>query len=676
MRDVIKPPPTSSRRLSPNGRSRGVLPADTLAATTPELEPDVIARWDSDLRCRYINRAIEKKTGRPVAWFLGKTNAEAGQPPEVCQLWDEHLRRVFQTGEELAVESVFPTPHGPRSFESTLAPEFASDGSGRVEFVFVIMRDVTRLKRAEQAFRDSEARFHAFMDYNPLLAFIKDSRGRYLYVNSAFEEFFGIKFPALRGKTDSDWLPPEVARQLSVNDSALLASSGVAQFEEVLPAPDGSQHHFLVYKFLVRGGETQQQLLCGLAVNITERWKAEQTLAEARDAAIENAKLKGAFLANMSHEIRTPLNGMIGMTELLLDTALTDEQRETTRVIHSSGEVLLGVVNDILDLSKIEAGMLRFEQRRFDLRGLVDDTVNLLAARARQKGLKLKTSVAREIPPTLRGDPARLRQVLTNLVGNALKFTEQGTIEITVSCQVQDREGTTLYFEVRDTGIGISPEGQKRLFEAFSQADNSTTRRYGGTGLGLSISKELVTRMGGTIGVESREGHGSTFWFLARFAKDAPDDATELAKSENPVMALPPLVVHERPRLRVLLVEDNVVNQRVAVHQLQRLGCTIETATNGQEALEKFARGRFDVILMDCHMPVMDGYAATAAIRQREGQMKIGGDPRPRIRIIALTASVLEADREKCLAAGMDDYLSKPFKRGQLEAMLFAQRQD
>ncbi len=654
--------------------SSKIFPTDTFTAAPPALVPDVIARWGPDLRCRYINRAIETKTGRPASWFIGKTNAEAGQPAEVCRTWDEQLRRVFRTGEEIAVGSVFPTPHGPRHYESTLAPEFAADGSGQVENVLVVMRDVTRVRRAEQALRASQSQFHAFMDHNPLVAFIKDERGRYIYVNRSFENFFQVRLPDLLGKTDADWLPLDVAQQLGANDCALLASSGVAQFEEAFPSPDGSVHHFLVYKFLMHGAEKEEQLLGGLAINITERWKAEHALAEARDAALESAKLKGVFLANMSHEIRTPLNGLIGMTELLLDTELTSDQREHALVIHSSGEILLGVVNDILDLSKIEAGMLRFEQRRFDLRGLVDDTVTLVAGRARQRGLEIKVSIAPEVPETLRGDPGRLRQVLINLVGNALKFTEVGSVEIAVSCQVQDREGISLFFEVRDTGIGITPEQQKRLFEAFSQADSSTTRKYGGTGLGLAICKELITRMGGTLGVESQAGQGSTFWFLARFTKDTPASEAELlaeAKSASgSALRLPPAA--ERKELRVLLVEDNVVNQRVALHQLARLGCVVEKVENGEEAVAQFARDRFDVILMDCQMPVMDGYEATRAIRLCEKQRVARGESQPRTRIIALTASVLETDRERCLAAGMDDYLSKPFKRDELEAMLFA----
>ena len=682
MRDVLplvpslRTPAPASRRL----QERAIFPSNELDANTFELIPDVIARWGPDLRCRYINRAIEKNTGRPASCFIGKTNAEAGQPAEICQLWDEHLRRVFQTGEEIAVESFFPTPRGLRSYESTLAPEYAPDGSGRIDNVFVVMRDVTRLKRAEQALRASQSRFQAFMDCNPMVAFIKDTRGRYVYVNRSFETFFQVSLAGLLGKTDTDWLPAEVAHRLQVNDSAVLTTSGAAQFEESLPGPDGTMSHFLVYKFFVPGVEIGQRLLGGLAINITERWKAERELAEARDAALESAKLKGAFLANMSHEIRTPLNGLMGMTELLLDTPLTDEQRETAQVISSSGEILLRVVNDILDLSKIDAGMLRFEQRRFDLRGLVGDTVALLAGRARQKGLEFKVAIAPEVPPTLRGDPGRLRQVLTNLIGNALKFTERGGVEIAISCQVQDSEGTTLFFEIRDTGIGISEEGQQRLFEPFSQADNSTTRKYGGTGLGLTISKELVTRMGGTLGVESRFGHGSTFWFLARFTKDLQEQDPRMENGTAPhaLQFVPPqqqtATAPAPKKPGVLVVEDNVVNQRVVVHQLERLGCTVQIATNGEEALTQFENGRFDAILMDCHMPLLDGYAATQAIRRIERERAARGDVCPAILIIALTASVLEGDRQRCIEAGMDDFLSKPYKREQLEAVLFRKR--
>lgn len=398
-------------------------------------------------------------------------------------------------------------------------------------------------------------------------------------------------------------------------------------------------------------------------------------LARAAQAANE---AKNEFLANMSHEIRTPMNGVIGMADLLLDSALSARQRDYANTIRTSGRALLTVLNDILDFSKIEAGKVELESTVFEVRDLLKDVALLVAIEARVKNLEVTVHSDSAVPMRVIADAGRLRQILINLCGNAVKFTQQGEVSLNVEVTAQDAEGITLRFAVKDTGVGIPADRIHRLFNPFSQVDASTTRLYGGTGLGLSIVRRLAGVMGGEAGVESQEGTGSTFWFTIRAAVSAgpaiyaplqPGTVVSAGADRGRTLALP-IAMQEHSsigrspeRRRILLAEDNAVNEKVACRTLEQLGYQVGIARNGSEAVAAWESGCYDLILMDCQMPVLDGYDATREIRRRE----TAGCHIP---IVALTAHAMKDDDRKCHAAGMDDYLTKPIDRARMQDCL------
>lgn len=392
--------------------------------------------------------------------------------------------------------------------------------------------------------------------------------------------------------------------------------------------------------------------------------QTNQQLQASNEAAQAASRAKSAFLAAMSHELRTPMNGVVGMTELLLGTPLDDKQRQSADTIRQSALSLLKILNDILDFSKIEAGRLEVESTAFDLRAVTEQTLQILRPQIERKGLAYMFDWPDELPNAVIGDPTRYAQIVTNLVGNALKFTERGHIRFGARLVSEDGLALVYRFEVEDSGIGVKGEVVPQLFESFVQADSSVTRQFGGTGLGLAIVRRLCQLMGGDCGVRSQYGEGSCFWFSIALQRNLrPEPRQEAIHVADPNLGqLPP---GQARQLNVLVVEDNLVNQVVARGYLKMLGCACGVADNGLRAIEVLtAPHSYDLVLMDCQMPELDGLEATRRIRANEVYGKA------RIPIVALTANAMAGDREVCLAAGMDDFLSKPFQRDELTAIL------
>jgi PAS domain S-box-containing protein len=474
---------------------------------------------------------------------------------------------------------------------------------------------------------------------------VVDLRGNYVFANDAFCRMFNFQKRDLIGTSFKDSIGEERVDALRTLYGEVYRTGESGQLEYQV-FPKGRDMMFIDQSVsLERDGNGQAVGFVSITRDCTSRKLAEQDADRARRAAEEANSAKSEFLANMSHEIRTPMNGIIGMSALALDTALTPEQADYISTVKSSAESLLTILNDVLDFAKIESRKLDLERIAFSPSDVMTNAMQLFGLQAAGNGIVLDLAVSPVVPPWLVGDPTRLRQIVTNLVGNALKFTERGSVAVSAALDPADGAGVALHLRVADTGIGISADKCARIFDAFTQADGSTTRRFGGTGLGLTISATLVSLMGGRIWVDSEPGAGSTFHVVLPF------DVAEAA----PELPAPPADVPAPSRpARILLVEDNAVNQRVAAGLLTRRGHQVTIAPDGAEALDRLAHETFDVVLMDLQMPMISGIEATIAIRARE--RAAGGH----VRIVAMTAHAMAGDRERCLEAGMDGYLPKP----------------
>ncbi|HEX7487182.1 MAG TPA: response regulator [Vicinamibacterales bacterium] len=689
---------------------------------------------------------------------------------------------------------------------------------GAERALFATWRDITERKQIEMSLAAERNLLQALINALPDRIYAKDVLGRFTLNNRAHLSALGVSSQQeALGKTDADFRPPTVeARSLAGDQQVLTTGEAIVNREETGILPDGSQAHFLATKVPLPDRHGRIVGLVGVSRDITARKDAEvelqrtnrrleETTQEARRLAEEAAQAsvaKSEFLANISHEIRTPMTGVIGMSGLLLDTDLMPEQRQYAEIVRASAESLLALVNDILDFSKIEARKMELERIDFDLRSTIEGAAELLSTKAHEKGLRLAGLIASDVPGLVRGDPGRLRQVLLNLAGNAVKFTERGEVIIRAELVREDEKAVTLKFSVTDTGIGIPKQDLHRLFTPFTQVDGSTTRRFGGTGLGLVISRQLVELMGGQIDAESTEGRGSTFWFTAVMDKQPADvprqafpgadvtgsrilvvddfvtnrqlvvtllagwgcrpaeasgastalrmlrDAAEAGEpfdavvldiqtpdvhglalgrqiKADPLLATTALImmtslgqpgdaknVHDvgfavyltkpvrhqhlhdclalalarqaepgasqatlitrhtiaetqcrRSKVRILVAEDNMVNQRVALAMLMKLGYQTDAVKNGREVLAALATAHYDLVLMDCQMPEVDGYEATRRIRKLESPIRD-------IPVIALTASAGAGDRSECFAAGMNGYIAKPVTAGALAGLL------
>jgi PAS domain S-box-containing protein len=493
---------------------------------------------------------------------------------------------------------------------------------------------------------------------NDAIMFADIKTGAILDVNEASEINYGYSRAEFLGLNMRDLRPLEDVPALEPIFQA--ARSGIT-YEAMARRKDGTT--FPIEGAVRTAMFDGREVMVGVLRDITERRRADE-MSRARDKALAASKFKSDFVAMMSHEIRTPMNGVVGMAELLLQTPLDEEQRDCVATMNESAQTLLHIIDDILDFSKIEAGKMTLEAVDFSPATVVGGVVKLLALGCGKKGVELSAAVSETLPPLLRGDPFRLRQVLLNLIGNAVKFTERGSIVVSAETEGQVEGGCVVRFAVKDTGIGMSALAQARLFKPFVQADDSTTRFFGGTGLGLAISRRLVRMMSGDIAVVSKENVGTSVTFTASFL-DALDDQRSLpgiAPRRHDVSAL--TLPRRARRPQILVAEDNEINRRVAERQLAKLGCDMVVAENGRRAVAIAAAGKFDMIFMDCSMPEMDGYEATRAIRALERQGTC------RTPIVAITASALEEDKERCLEAGMDDFLSKPLTLLALEGAI------
>ena len=635
-----------------------------------ENSPEGIVLLDNEDRVVRVNKEFTRMFGYSMNEAEGKAINELISPLE---LRGEALRVTQQVSQGLQVsfETVRCRKDGTR-FDVSILGTPINQGLDKTASVYGIYRDISDRKEIEDALHQSEHLFRTVVENLAEGLLITEFDDSILYANPRLALITGYEVEEMIGKQTHKLFTDESEWPAAERRNGERAQGIGGSYEMRLRRKDGTLIWVLVNAAPFVNAENEIIGTFGAVTDITERKAAQEDLIEARERALEASRLKSEFVANMSHEIRTPMNGIIGMTNLLIDTNLSEEQREFATIIKSSGDSLLKIINDVLDFSKIEAGKLVIECAPFNLIVCLEETAAIFLQASRVRKINISIAVDRRVPTLVLGDALRIKQILTNLLSNAVKFTHKGNVTVSVSVLMEAGKDVTLEFRISDTGIGIPTEVQGRLFQPFTQADGSTTRNYGGTGLGLSISQTLVNLLGGNIGFQSDFGVGSTFWFVIPLQKNL--DVLEEDSGLNNPLRSPVANMEENGREqsssfmkgqtspRIMVVEDNPVNQKVAVKMLHRLGIEPVLTSNGKEAVALFQRELFDIILMDCQMPEMDGYAATAEIRKLTHEHNVI--------IIAMTANALEGDREKCLTAGMDDYLAKPVKTEELKKKL------
>ena len=594
---------------------------------------------------------FEQMIGIPGSEIVGKAMT-ALFPAELAVKIAADDWSVIANGNKLQLEEAY----NGRSYDTIKFPVVLGEKTLLAGFSI----DTTERKQTENALRMSREKYKATIDNSFDVIFSLNAEGTFQFVSRAWERHFGYPIKEVLGKNFAPFVHPDDIAPLTTYLGKVI-SSGKSKTSPPyrVKRSDGTWRTFTANGSRYANTDNEWQFI-GVAHDNTDQLAAEQNLLQAK-AAAESANIaKSQFLSTMSHEIRTPMNSVLGVIQLLQQDELTEEQRELTEIAMQSGKKLVDLLNDILDLAKIEAGKIELEIADFDLPSMISDTINLLALQAREKGLLLTSSQDIDVPSALKGDAGRLRQIIINLVGNAIKFTPKGTITLHIQKCSEDAHSTTLCFVIHDSGIGIAADKLEHIFESFTQANGSTTRTYGGTGLGLAICKSLVELMGGTISVESSDGGGSTFQF------------TVVLENQVEASLLQPSFLEETHRepfnasgIRILLTEDDPVAQKIVSKLLQSCGYLVDVVCDGKEAVDALVKNDYALVLMDCMMPEMNGYEVTAVIRDPASEVR-----RHDIPVIALTGNAMRQDCDYCLAAGMDDHLTKPVLFPDLLAML------